>query len=79
MRYPQQVAGNVRAEAQRNRVSKDSLAQAIGVKKTAIYDRWNGTKEWKLSELQEIAPVLGVHISALVSLPVSIEAADKAD
>lgn len=67
MTYPEQVAGNVRAEAQRTGVSKESLAQAIGVKKSAIYDRWNGSQEWRLSELQKIAPILGVRISALTT------------
>lgn len=67
MTYHEQVASNVRAESTRRGVSKEALAKAIGVQKTAIYSRWNGSQEWKLSELQKIAPVIGVSIAALAS------------
>lgn len=67
MTYHEQVASNVRAEATRNGISKEDLAKAIGVRKTAIYERWNGSQEWRLSELQKIAPIIGVSIAKLAT------------
>lgn len=65
MSYQLEVAGNVRAEASRNQVDKEKLREVLGVQKSALYARWNGEREWKLSELAQIAPVIGVPISAL--------------
>lgn len=67
MTYQEEVAGNVRAEASRKGVSKEELADAIGVKLTAIYARWNGERAWSLNELSRIAPVIGVRISELTA------------
>ncbi|MEX3609728.1 helix-turn-helix transcriptional regulator [Rothia sp. LK2588] len=65
MNYQQEVAGNVRAEASRRNIGKDELAKAVGLGSSAIHYRWSGEKEWRLSELSKIAPVLGVSISVL--------------
>lgn len=67
MTYQEEVAGNVRAEASRRGITKEELADAIGVKRTAIYARWNGERAWTLNELSDIAPIIGVRIYELTA------------
>jgi len=56
----QAVAGEVRAEAARRRVSQRAIAVALGVSQTAVSRRLNGEIPFDVDELGKVAELLGV-------------------
>ena len=52
------VAGNIRARAARIGLNQSSLALALGVAQSAVSKKWRGERDWKLSELDEVAEAL---------------------
>lgn len=52
------IAGQVRAEMARRRVTAASLARRIGVSRTALGERLNGDKAFNTDQLFAIANVL---------------------
>lgn len=65
MSYEEQVAGNVRAEAERYRVPVADMAEAIGISVGSMYARLSGDREIRLRELPILARVIGVPLSRL--------------
>ncbi|MDO5720985.1 MAG: helix-turn-helix transcriptional regulator [Actinomycetaceae bacterium] len=63
------VAANIRAEAARQGYSQSSLARALGMSQTQVTLRWNGKREWRINELDEVAGLLGVPAAALLEKP----------
>lgn len=66
MSYEEQVAGNVRAEAERYRVPVADMAEAIGISIGSMYARLNGDREIRLRELPILARVIGVPLDRLI-------------
>lgn len=67
MDYSKQVAGNVRAEIVRAGLQKKSLETILGLSYQAIADRWNGEKEFSLSQIYKIAKALDIPVSRLTA------------
>lgn len=65
MSYEEQVAGNVRAEAERYRVPVADMAEAIGISVGSMYARLSGDREIRLRELPILARVIGVPLGRL--------------
>lgn len=54
------IAGQVRAEMARHRVTRVVLARRIGVSRTALSERLDGEKAFNTDQLQAIAEALGI-------------------
>lgn len=55
------VAANVRARAAYLGLSQVQLANALGWSKTTVQQRWhNGSRPWKLEDLELLAPILEI-------------------
>ncbi|WP_443095851.1 hypothetical protein [Rothia koreensis] len=65
MSYKEQVAANVRAEAERYRVPVVDMAEALGIGATAMYARLSGVVPIKLDEIPELARMIGVPVEML--------------
>lgn len=61
-----ELAGNVRAAMARRRVTIGEIAAAIGKSQTAASERVNGRTHFRVDELQTIANLLGIPVSALI-------------
>ena len=59
----QYVAGEVRAETARQRVSQRALAEVLGLSQGQVSARMGGDVEFRLSELERIAVLLKVPIT----------------
>jgi hypothetical protein len=60
------IAGNVRAETARRRMTQTDIAAVLGENQQWISRRMNGAVEWRISELVAIADLLGVHPAVLM-------------
>lgn len=60
------VAGNVRAEVARARISQTQLAEALGHNQQWVNRRMLGGVEWTASDLLSIADLLGIHPAVLL-------------
>ncbi|MFF9565776.1 helix-turn-helix domain-containing protein [Leifsonia sp. NPDC014704] len=59
------LAGEIRAEMARQRVSVAQLADATGISQSTLYRRLNGVKPLQLEELDAICASLKVSLVAL--------------
>lgn len=64
--WSEAVAASVRAELARRRIRAGSLAEVLGLGRTATYDRVNGTVPFDTAELLLVASHLGMSVEALV-------------
>lgn len=64
--FAQAVAGNVRAELARHRISQQELASRIGMAKGAVSARMTGQRQWQLEDLEKVAKVIGCDPAELV-------------
>ncbi len=68
------VAERVVALMFRRKLTRNEVAASIGKSKAAFYNKMNGTSDWSLTELRDLARVLGTSVSYLVG---ESEAADE--
>lgn len=59
------VAGNVRAEIARRRITTAEVAAAVGIGPASVRDRLRGRIRWADTELQSLAAHLGIPTSVL--------------
>lgn len=59
------VAANVRAELAARRISGSRLATAVGVTRSTMYRRLDGTAPWPVDEVEAVADFLGVPVESL--------------
>ena len=50
----------------RRKLTRNEVATSIGKSKAAFYNKMNGTSDWTLSELRQLATTLGTTVSYLV-------------
>jgi transcriptional regulator with XRE-family HTH domain len=62
----ERVAGAVRAEIARQRLSRLDLARAIGVSRATVDRRLAGEQDFTVTELQDAADFLGVRAADLL-------------
>lgn len=72
MNYPTsarsiRVAGEVRAEMARKRVTGTTLAQALQMSNATLSRRLNGLKAFDINELEVVGRVLGVTVTELLT------------
>jgi transcriptional regulator with XRE-family HTH domain len=60
---PQHVAREVRAEMGRQRRTHRELAEALGISQPQVTKRLNGDIEFRPSELEQVAEMLGVPVT----------------
>ena len=72
----QSVAGNVRAEMARVRVSQTQVGRALGITQQAVSRRLKGEVDFTVTELATVAELLGVETATL--LPASRSAVRSA-
>jgi len=70
---PHPVARNVRAEMSRRRITQAVVARHLNLSQPAVSQRLIGSVEFKVSELQAVAELLGVSTASLL-LPVEVAA-----
>lgn len=56
--FPAIVAGNVRARAARLGLNQSGLAARLGVASNTVSLKWRGERDWKLSDLENVAEAL---------------------
>jgi len=66
------VARNVRAEMSRRQITQAVVARRLNLSQSAVSLRLTGSVEFKVSELQAVAALLGVPTASL--LPVEVAA-----
>ena len=57
---------NVRAELERQHISQRALAHRMGISQVQVWKRLNGTIEFRPSELEIAANLLGVEVSSFL-------------
>lgn len=67
MTTTQRVASTIRAEMARRRVDQGAVAQRLGVSRPSVSRRLSGAVDLTVSELVEVADLLGVSPAALIS------------
>lgn len=65
--YAARVSLRVKAATVVAQKTNSDLADALGMKPGAVSDRFAGRREWTLSDLEKVAPVLGTTASDLAS------------
>jgi len=70
---PHPVARNVRAEMSRRQITQAVVARHLNLSQSAVSLRLTGSQEFKISELQAVAELLGVPTASLL-LPVEVAA-----
>ncbi|HEY8664636.1 MAG TPA: helix-turn-helix transcriptional regulator [Propionibacteriaceae bacterium] len=70
---PHPVARNVRAEMSRRRITQAVVARHLNLSQSSVSLRLTGSAEFKVSELQAVAELLGVSTASLL-LPVEVAA-----
>ena len=63
------VASNIRAEAARRGFSQRALGRALGITQGQITRRWKGVINWQLDELDDVAALLGLTVTDLITPP----------
>lgn len=65
------VAGNVRAEIARRRITTAEVAEVVGIGPASVRDRLRGRIRWADTELQSLAAHLGIPTSVLTDADVT--------
>ena len=60
------LSANIRAELARRGKSQGDLAQLLGITRQGVSQRLLGRVDWRISELQTIAEMLGTTVGQLV-------------
>ena len=60
------IAGNVRAEMARRRLTQTDVALLLGMSQNAVSRRLSGRTPWRLTDLRALADALGTTVSALI-------------
>lgn len=60
------VAGNVRAELARRGLPQQKIAEQLGISSVQVSRRMRGEVDWRLSELEAVAELLGLRIGDLL-------------
>ncbi|WP_415111342.1 helix-turn-helix domain-containing protein [Propioniciclava sp.] len=60
------IAENVRVAAARRGWNQSDLARALGVTSATVSRKWFGARQWQLTELEDVAKVLGVDVQDLL-------------
>ena len=68
------VAANVRAEMARNQKQARYLAEALGISVNQAALRLAGRVPFKLDELERVADLLGLPVTALLATPAAVAA-----
>lgn len=63
------VAGNLRAELARRDLTQQEIADQLGISSVQVSRRMRGEVDWRLSELEAVAELLGLGLRDL--LPVA--------
>lgn len=63
------IGSNVRAEMRRKGVFQRQLAAHLGLAQSQVWHRLNGTIEFRPSELEKAADLLGVPMSTFLPTP----------
>ncbi len=66
---PDTVAAEVRAEAARQGIRHRVIAERLGLSQAQVSERMRGGIEFRLSELEQIADLLGVRVQDLMRAP----------
>lgn len=61
------VADNIRRACASRQMNRSDLARAMGMDVASAGYRWRGQREWKLSELDNVARVLGISVTDLLT------------
>lgn len=61
------VAANVRAELAARRISGTALAMALGITRSTMYRRLDGTSKWPVDDVEKTANFLGVDVRSLLA------------
>lgn len=62
-----QLNSTVRAELARRGMHQRALASVLGLSQASVSARLSGAAEWRVSELQTVARVLGIRVSLIVT------------
>lgn len=60
------LSANIRAELARRGKSQGDLAELLGITRQGVSQRLLGRVDWRISELQAIAAMLGTTVGQLV-------------
>ncbi|WP_311498026.1 helix-turn-helix transcriptional regulator [uncultured Mobiluncus sp.] len=63
------VASNIRAEAARLGYTQVEFGRALGISQNQITRRWKGVINWQLDELDDVAALLGLTVTDLITPP----------
>jgi transcriptional regulator with XRE-family HTH domain len=63
----QRVAENVRAELAVRRISGTALADALGITRSTMYRRLDGSSPWPVDDLERVADFLAVDVAYLLT------------
>jgi transcriptional regulator with XRE-family HTH domain len=69
---PERIAAEVRAELGRQRMSQRRLAAKLDLSQAQVNDRLRGSVEFRLSELEQIAEILGVPLRQFFDAPAAV-------
>lgn len=61
------VAAEIRAEMARQKVSVNTLSEAVGIPLSTLRRSVNGTRSFTLDELHAVGEALGLRLSVLIS------------
>lgn len=67
MSYAESISANVKAEARRRNIQNQVIADHLGFSKASLAKRFNGTMEFRPSEIEKIAQLFDVPISVLTA------------
>ena len=62
-----QLNSTIRAELARRGMHQRALAQMLGLSQASVSARLSGGAEWRVSELQAVARILGIRVSLSVT------------
>jgi len=72
---PNPIASSaIRAELARRGLRQVDIAEKLGIDPAQVTKRMSGDIDWRLTELQTIAAMLGVPVSTLVDAPATASA-----
>jgi transcriptional regulator with XRE-family HTH domain len=65
------VAAEVRAELARRNIPRSQVADRLGMSRTSVWARLRGDIEFSVSELEQLAEMLGVPVVQFLPTPAS--------
>lgn len=63
-----EIKASVEAYVSQHGVTKDAVAQAIGISRSSLYDKLSGKRPWMLAEVIDLASYMGCTVNDLLQI-----------